>query len=405
MPSVSTISAPHDGAVDHETVSALELSVVIPCLNEAETLGTCIEKARRAFAEHGITGEVVVADNGSTDGSQLIAERLGARVVPVPARGYGAALLGGIAAARGRFVLMGDADDSYDFGELPKFLSKLREGHDLVQGCRLPSGGGTVAHGAMPLLHRWWGNPMFSWLARAWFGAPINDVHCGMRAFRRDYVNRLDLRCTGMEFASEMIIKASLRGGSVAEVPITLHQDGRTLHPPHLRTFRDGWRHLRFYLMYSPRWLFLIPGAALVVLGALGYALAMPGLRIGGVHFDVHTLLFASLAVICGYQAILFAFQTKIFGQTSGVLPTDPKLERLFDVFDLERGLLGGAVAALVGAALLAVAVGQWWRAGFGPLDYSVTMRWVIPGFMLTVLGFQTVLASFFFSIMGLARR
>ena len=403
--STSTLAPSGAHVADRPAPEELELSVVMPCLNEAETIETCIVKALRALAEHGIVGEVVVADNGSTDGSQAIAERAGARVVPVPARGYGAALLGGIAAARGRYVLMGDADDSYDFGELPKFVAKLREGNDLVQGCRLPSGGGQVASGAMPLLHRWWGNPMFSWLARTWFRAPINDVHCGMRAFGRRYIDRLGLRCTGMEFASEMIIKASLHGGRIAEVPITLHQDGRTAHPPHLRTFRDGWRHLRFYLMYSPRWLFLMPGVLLVVLGVLGYAVAMPAMRIGGVQFDVHTLLFASLAVICGYQAILFAFQTKIFGQTTGVLPDDPRLERMFTVFNLERGLIGGAAAALVGAALLTVAVAQWWRAGFGPLDYSVTMRWVIPGFMLTVLGFQTVLASFFFSIMGLRHR
>jgi glycosyltransferase involved in cell wall biosynthesis len=405
MPATSTLPPRPSGPRGVASADALELSVVIPCLNEAETLGACVEKARRALEAHGIAGEVVVADNGSTDGSQAIAERLGARVVPVPARGYGAALLGGIAAARGRYVLMGDADDSYDFGELPRFVDKLREGYDLVQGCRLPSGGGTVASGAMPFLHRWWGNPMFSWLARTWFHAPINDVHCGMRGFGREYITALDLRCTGMEFASEMIIKASLRGGRVAEVPITLHQDGRTLHPPHLRTFRDGWRHLRFYLMYSPRWLFLMPGLVLVALGILGYAVAMPALRIGGVQFDVHTLLFASLAIICGYQAILFAFQTKIFGQTSGMLPEDRRLVRLFTVFNLERGLLGGAAAAAAGAVLLAAAVAQWWHAGFGPLDYGVTMRWVIPGMMLTVLGFQTVLASFFFSILGLARR
>jgi hypothetical protein len=246
---------------------------------------------------------------------------------------------------------------------------------------------------------------MFSWLARTWFRAPINDVHCGMRAFRRSYVASLELQCTGMEFASEMIIKAALRGGRVAEVPVTLHRDGRTLHPPHLRTFRDGWRHLRFYLMYSPRWLFLVPGLVLGMLGLIGYAVAMPGLRIGGVHFDVHTLLLSSLAIICGYQAILFAFQTKIFGETTGLLPSDPKLHRLFQLYNLERGLAAGAASVLAGVALLAAAVVHWWGGGFGPLDYLVTMRWVIPGVTLTVLGFQTVLASFFFSILGLAHR
>jgi glycosyltransferase involved in cell wall biosynthesis len=320
-------------------------------------------------------------------------------------RGYGAALLGGIAAARGRYVLMGDADDSYDFGEIPRFVEKLREGYDLVQGCRLPSGGGTVMPGAMPPMHRWWGNPMFSWLARNWFGTPTHDVHCGMRAFAREMVRGLDLRCSGMEFASEMIIKASLARVRTAEVPITLHVDGRTLHPPHLRTFRDGWRHLRFYLMFSPRWLFLVPGGALILLGLLGYALAMPRTTIGGVTFDVHTLLFASLAIICGYQAMLFAVHTKIFAITAGLLPPDNRMQRLFSVVNLERGLVGSAVVTAAGFILLGVAVWRWAAVDFGPLDYSVTMRWVIPGFTATVLGFQTFLSSYFFSILGLARR
>src|SRR5687767_4812590 len=219
---------------------APEVSIVIPCLNEAETIETVIREAQAALEGSGIAGEIVVGDNGSTDGSQELASRLGARVIPVPTRGYGAALMGGIAASRGRYVIMGDADASYDFSAIPAFVAQLRAGNALVMGCRLPAGGGTVSSGAMPFLHRWWGNPMFSWLARNWFHAPINDVHCGMRAFGRAYVDGLDLRCTGMEFASEMIIKASLHGGRVAEVPITLHRDGRTLHPPHLRTFRDG---------------------------------------------------------------------------------------------------------------------------------------------------------------------
>lgn len=385
--------------------TTLELSVVMPCLNEAETIATCVEKAQRAMAGAGITGEVVIADNGSVDGSQEIAAGLGARVVPVTARGYGSALLGGIAAARGEYVLMGDADDSYDFGELPRFVERLRAGSDLVQGCRLPSGGGEVKPGAMPLLHRWWGNPMFSFLARLWFGAPIHDVHCGMRAFRRSFINSLDLRCTGMEFASEMIIKATMRSTAISEVPITLHPDGRTAHPPHLRTFRDGWRHLRFYLLYSPRWLFLLPGIVLMLLGALGFAIGMPRTTIAGVTFDVHTLLFAGLAMICGYQSIVFAVLTKVFGYTAGFLRPDPRMTRLFDIINLERGLVVGALALAVGAALLAVAVAQWIAVDLGPLDYSRTMRWVIPGVTLTVLGFQTVLFSFFLSILGLSRR
>ena len=392
-------------AARHEPDPSIELSVVLPCLNEADTLATCITKAQRALASANIRGEVVVADNGSTDGSQDIATSLSARVVPVGTRGYGAALMGGIEASRGRYVLMADADDSYDLGELPKFLEQLRGGFDLVQGCRLPSGGGSVARGAMPLLHRWWGNPMFSWMARVWFGVHLHDVHCGMRAFTRALYDRLGLRCTGMEFASEMIIKATLGNAHTAEVPITLHQDGRTTHPPHLKTFRDGWRHLRFYLMYSPRWLFLLPGAGLMLLGALGYAIAMPGLRLRGVQFDVHTLLFASLSIICGYQSILFAILTKTFGILEGLLPPDRRMTRLWDTFTLERGLVAGAVMMLGGVALLAAAVGQWWSRHFGALDVEQTMRSVIPGMTLTALGVQTVLSCFFLSILGLRRR
>jgi glycosyltransferase involved in cell wall biosynthesis len=385
--------------------ASLELSVVMPCLNEADTLAVCIERAQRALAEAGIAGEIVVADNGSTDGSREIAERLGARVVTVAARGYGSALMGGIAAARGRYVVMGDADSSYDFGETPRFVEKLREGFDLVQGCRLAAGGGRILPGAMPWLHRVLGNPMFSALARRWFRVRIHDVYCGLRGFTRELYDRLGLRCTGMEFATEMIIKASLTGARVAEVPITLHPDGRRTHPPHLRTFRDGWRTLRFFLIYSPRWLFLFPGAFSMVLGVLGFALVTPGLTIGSVNFDAHTLLFASLAVIVGYQSVLFAVMTKIFAIGEGLLPRDARMERLFERITLEKGLLAGAAATVGGAVLLAWAVAEWRAAGFGPLDYSHTMRRVIPGVTLTTLGFQTILSSFFLSILGLRRR
>jgi hypothetical protein len=383
----------------------LELTVVMPCLDEVASVGRCVEKAVRAMAQHDIAGEVVVADNGSADGSQAAAAAAGARVVPVPARGYGSALAGGFAAARGRFILMGDADDSYDFTELARFLAPLREGADLVQGCRLPSGGGTVRPGAMPFLHRVWGNPMFSWLARHWFGVPIHDIYCGMRAFRAELPRRLDLRCTGMEFATEMIIKATLAGARIGEVPITLWPDGRGVQRPHLRTFRDGWRTLRFFLALSPRWLFLVPGLLLMLLGVVAAAIALPGLRIGGVHFDVHTLLVGGLMIVCGYQAVVFAILTKIFAVTAGLLPDDPRLDRLYENFSLERGLLAGAVGTLVGLGLVAVAVGQWIARDFGPLDYAQTMRWVIPGSVLVTLGVQTVLSSFFFSILGLRRR
>ncbi len=388
-----------------ESPDAVEVSVVIPCLNEVETIGECVERARRALQGAGIAGEVLVADNGSTDGSQARAEANGARVVGVSARGYGNALMGGIAAARGRYIVMGDADASYDFLEVPRIVDKLREGHDLVQGCRLPSGGGRIMPGAMPASHKWIGNPLFSWMARHWFGAPIHDVYCGLRGFTRELSRKLDQRCTGMEFAIEMIVKATLHGADIAEVPITLHPDGRTLHAPHLKTFRDGWRSLRFFLLYSPRWLFLVPGAVLLGLGLIGYAVAMPHLHVGRVRLDVHTLLFASLSILCGYQAVLFAVFTKTFAIGEGLLPMDARMERLFTRITLERGLLVATLGMLSGIVLLIGALLQWRNRGFGDLDYAHTMRWVIPGVTLTALGFQTLLSSFFLSILGLRRR
>ncbi|HEX8173603.1 MAG TPA: glycosyltransferase family 2 protein [Pyrinomonadaceae bacterium] len=383
----------------------VELSIVMPCLNEADTLETCIRKAQRVLTEHNIDGEIVIADNGSIDGSQEIAARLGARVVNVEAKGYGSALQGGISAARGRFVIMGDADDSYDFLEVPKFVEKLRQGFDLVQGCRLPRGGGQVLPGAMPFLHRWWGNPMFSMMVRKWFRAPIHDVYCGLRGFTKELYNRLDLRCTGMEFATEMIIKSSLYRVGITEVPITLHPDGRTSHAPHLKTFRDGWRTLRFFLMYSPRWLFLAPGALLILLGLAGYALGLPGVTIKGITFDAHTLLFATLSILCGYQSILFAIFSKTFAISEGLMPEDPRMNRFFEVVNLERGLIIGAGSLLIGIALLLGALNQWRLTDFGHLDYSHTMRWVIPGATLTALGLQTIFSSFFVSILGMRRR
>jgi glycosyltransferase involved in cell wall biosynthesis len=384
--------------------AGVEVSVVMPCLNEADTLETCIAKARRAMARHGIQGEIIVADNGSTDGSQEIASRLGARVVQVDQRGYGSALMGGIEAAHGEWIVMGDADDSYDFGEVPRFVYLLREGYDLVQGCRLPRGGGRVLPGAMPLLHRWWGNPMFSWLVRQMFRAPVNDVYCGLRGFSRELYHRLDLRSTGMEFATEMIIKSSLYGERIAEIPITLHPDGRKAHAPHLKTFRDGWRTLRFFLIYSPTWLFLWPGLLLVLFGALGYALALPAIKVLGATLDAHTLLFASLALLMGHQSVLFSVFAKTFAVSEGLLPEDLQLSRWLDVFRLERGLLAGAAAMCLGLGLLLSAVRQWQLAQFGPLDYAHTMRCVIPGVTLSALGFQTILSSFFVSLLQMRR-
>jgi glycosyltransferase involved in cell wall biosynthesis len=383
----------------------MEVSVVIPCLNEAETLATCIEKAQRALHEHRIDGEVIVADNGSTDGSQAIATRSGARVILVETRGYGNALMEGIGAARGEFVIMGDADDSYDFLEIPKFVFKLRQGFDLVQGCRLPSGGGKIITGAMPFLHRVWGNPMFSYLARRWFNAPLRDVYCGLRGFRKDFYLALDQRCTGMEFATEMIIKASLRNRKISEIPVTLHPDGRKSHAPHLRTFRDGWRTIRLFLLYSPRWLFLMPGLLFMISGAFGYAIALPGLTLGGVTFDAHTLLFASLAIMCGYQSIIFAISAKTFAIAEGLLPQDPLTNRFFELMYLERGLTISLLALLIGISLLVAAILKWQATGFGRLDYAHTMRLVIPGATLTALAIQTAFSSFFVSILGMARR
>ncbi|MGH7639045.1 MAG: glycosyltransferase family 2 protein [Gemmatimonadaceae bacterium] len=381
-----------------------EVSIVIPCLNEAETIQTVVREARESLDASNIAGEIVVADNGSTDRSRELARKEGARVVAVEARGYGAALMGGIAASQGRYVIMGDADASYDFSSIPAFVEQLRAGNALVMGCRLPSGGGQVMSGAMPFLHRWWGNPMFSWMVQRWFRAPIHDVHCGLRGFTRQLYDQLELRCTGMEFASEMVIKSALTSARIAEVAVTLRPDQRSRRP-HLRTFRDGWRHLRFYLMYSPRWLFLLPGIALVVLGAIGYALAMPGVSVSGAELDVNALLFSSLFVILGYQSILFAILTKSFAVAQGLLPSTRQVERFFQVFKLERGLVAGAVVTVAGVALLCVVLLRWAAVDFGPLDYRATLRLTIPGVMFTALGIQTLLFSFFASILGLRRR
>ena len=382
-----------------------EVSIIMPCLNEADTLSKCIGKATQVLNQHRIDGEIIVADNGSTDGSQTIAINMGARLIKVREKGYGSALMGGIVAARGKFIVMGDADDSYDFLDVSKFIEKLREGFDLVQGCRLPTGGGKILPGAMPLLHRVLGNPVFSFLARWWFKSPIHDVYCGLRGFRKDVYFVLDQRCTGMEFATEMIIKASLSGAKITEVPITLYPDGRKDRAPHLRTFRDGWRTIRLFFICSPRWLFLVPGIILVLLGLSGYAIAMPGITLVGVTFDAHTLLFASLAVLCGYQSVIFAIFTKTFAISEGLLPEDPRMNRFFEIMNLERGLTMAVIALVVGSVLLLAAINEWRLANFGRLDYAETMRLVIPGATLTALGFQTMLSSFFVSILGMRRR
>jgi glycosyltransferase involved in cell wall biosynthesis len=381
--------------------TGIEVSIVMPCLNEAETLAACIQKAQRAIDKARLAAEIIVADNGSTDGSQAIAKELGARVVDVPRKGYGRALIGGIDAARGRFVIMGDADDSYDFGAIAPFIDKLNQGYDLVLGNRFLGG---IEPGAMPWSHRRVGNPVLTFISRGFFHTPVGDTHCGLRAFSKDAYDKMQLRATGMEFASEMVIKASLKGMRITEVPVVLHPDGRS-RPPHLRTWRDGWRHLRFMLLFSPRWLFLYPGLALFFAGAVLSALLIAGpLHVGGLRLDIHTLLVAGFGCLLGYQLVLFAVFTKIFAIREGFHPPHPALERLFEHITLEVGLLAGAIMALGGFVGLIAAVLSWQAAGFGSLDPSLTMREVIPAVVLLALGTQTVFASFFISILAIDR-
>jgi glycosyltransferase involved in cell wall biosynthesis len=380
---------------------SVEVSIVMPCLNEAETLATCIQKAQKAIQKDGLSAEIIVADNGSTDGSQMIAAELGARVVPVKRKGYGSALIGGIDAAHGLFVVMGDADDSYDFTAIAPLIAKLREGYDLVVGNRFLGG---IEPGAMPWSHRWIGNPVLTLISRVFFHTPVGDAHCGLRGFRKDAYERMKLRATGMEFASEMVIKASLKGMRIAEVPVALHPDGRS-RPPHLRTWRDGWRHLRFMLLFSPRWLFLYPGLALFAVGVLLSALLIPGpVRVGGVSLDIHTLLVAGFLSLIGYQLVLFAVFTKIFAVRTGFHPPHPLLETVFRYVTLEVGLAAGALMVLVGLLVLVLAVVSWQAVGFGNLNPSLTMREVIPAVVLLALGTQTVFASFFISILSIDR-
>jgi glycosyltransferase involved in cell wall biosynthesis len=382
--------------------SAPRVSVVMPCLNEAETIVRCVDAALSVMRAAGIDGEVIVADNGSTDGSRALAEKAGARVVPVADRGYGAALRGGFAAARGDYLVMGDADDSYDFAAIPAFVAKLDGGADLVMGSRFL---GRIEPGAMPPLHRFLGNPVLSFLGRLFFRVPVSDFHCGIRAFRRDAVERMSLRTTGMEFASEMVVKAALFGLRIDEIPVTLRKDGRS-RPPHLRTWRDGWRHLRFLLIYSPRWLYLVPGLVLTGLGALLLCWLFPGPRtLFGARLDVHAMLGAAGMVLVGTQAVTFAVFAKVFAITEGLLPMDPRLEKGFRVVTLETGLAAGVLFLLAGAALVLRVIGAWAGEAYVTLDYGRTMRWMIPGVLLLLLGAQAILSSFFLSVLGLKRR
>lgn len=380
---------------------APELSVVMPCLNEAETLQRCIEKAQSAFKTLSIRGEVIVADNGSTDGSQAIGESLGARVVPIAAKGYGNALRGGIEAARGKYVIMGDSDDSYDFSEIAPMVSQLRDGVDLVMGNRFK---GEIRPAAMPWKHRWIGNPVLTAVGRLFFRSPVGDFHCGLRGFSKAAYDRMDLRTTGMEFASEMVIKSTLKGMRIAEVPIVLHKDGRS-RPPHLRSWRDGWRHLRFMLLFSPMWLFLIPGGAMFLLGMATEAVLTGGpVHVAGVELDIHTMLVGSFLAVVGFQIVIFGIFTKAFAVGQGIHPPSPPLERLVRILRLEFGVAAGLLLLLSGALYLLLAIRHWKDVGFGALNPRTTMRQVIPAVTLLTLGVQTVFASFFLGVLGLGR-
>lgn len=380
----------------------VELTIVMPCLNEAETLAACVQKARLGLERAGVQGEILVADNGSTDGSIALAEKLGARVVHVKEKGYGSALRGGIEAARGKWIIMGDADDSYDFSQIEGFVRKFREHYDLVMGCRLPSGGGTILPGAMPWKNRWLGNPVLSLIGRVFFKCPARDFHCGLRGFTKEAYRKMELKTTGMEFASEMVIKATLKSLRITEVPITLHPDGRS-RPPHLKPWRDGWRHLRFMLIYSPRWLFLVPGLVLGVMGGgVGVVLTLAPIHLGHIVLSTGTLAVAGASVVVGVQLVAFAFFTKVFAIGEGLLPQDPKFSRVFRAFTLEKGICLGLAILAVGLGLLLHAAWIWKQAGYGMLSYGENMRRLIPAVTLIMVAVQICFSSFFLSVLGL---
>lgn len=377
--------------------AACELTILMPCLNEAETLAICIRKARDFLTRAGIEGEVLIADNGSTDGSQAIAVLNGARVVPIAEKGYGSALIGGIRAARGRYVIMGDSDDSYDFSRLEAFVAQLRQGYALVMGNRFQGG---IKPGAMPPLHRYLGNPVLTAVGRLFFRSPCGDFHCGLRGFDRQAILDLDLQAPGMEFASEMVVKAAIHGLAVTEVPTTLSPDGRS-RPPHLRSWRDGWRHLRFLLLFSPRWLFLYPGLALFLGGVGLTGWLLPHARVvAGVMLDIHTLFYASIAVVLGAHLMLFWVFAKLYGMREGLVPEDARfLERVRSV-RLEAGLIAGGILLAFGLGLGGHALSAWSSSAFGPLVPAQAMRMVIPSGTAILLAFQLAFGAFFLSVL-----
>ncbi len=377
------------------TIEPLELTILMPCLNEAETVMVCVKKAIDFLQRTGIAGEVVVADNGSTDGSQSLATQHGARVVNVRERGYGSAIMGGVREAKGRYVIMADADDSYDFSALDAFVSCLREGDKLVMGDRFAGG---IMPGAMPPLHRYLGNPVLSFIGRLFFRSPIGDFHCGLRGFERAAILKLNLSSPGMEFASEMIVKATLAGLTISDVPTILHPDGRS-RPPHLRSWRDGWRHLRFLLMMSPKWLLLYPGVLLIAVGATASLAILRGpFVIGGVGFDIHTMLYAAGATILGLQLVVFSVLTRAIGCVKNVLPLTPRFERLLNIFTLERGIILGLLVGLLGLGVAIYSVEIWIATQLTQLDPRAMMRVAIPSVTLILSGAEVIFASFILS-------
>lgn len=381
----------------------IELSVVMPCLNEAETLAICIRKALTWMKDNNVVGEVVIGDNGSTDGSQEIAIKEGARVVAIPRKGYGSALMGAIEASKGKYVIMGDSDDSYDFSSLTLYVEKLREGYDLVMGNRFKGG---IKEGAMPFLHRYLGNPVLSFIGQLFFKCPVSDFHCGLRGFRQDIVKVLDLQTTGMEFASEMVVKATIFDLKLAEVPTILSKDGRS-RPPHLRTWRDGWRHLRFLMIYSPRWLFLYPGLFLMIIGLIlgGFIIQGPMDMFHRITFDTNTLLYSGAFIITGYQAVCFAIFTRVYALQVGFLPKKDYILKWFDYITLELGLVVGIIITLAGLFGTFYSISLWNKTNFGNLEYSSILRLVIPSVVSLIIGMQTVLASFFLSVLGVNKK
>ncbi|MDO9111788.1 MAG: glycosyltransferase family 2 protein [Desulfatirhabdiaceae bacterium] len=383
---------------------AIEISIVIPCLNESETIDACVREALQAIHEAGFPGEVIVADNGSTDNSVDIARKAGAKTVQILSKGYGSALLGGIAAAQGKFILMGDADGSYNFRDLSRFIVKLTEGYDLVVGCRFPKCGGRIESGAMPWKHRWIGNPVLSALGKLFFSSPVDDFHCGLRAFRRESILSLGLKTHGMEFASEMVVKATLKGLRIAQVPITLRKDGRS-RPPHLRSWRDGWRHLRFMLLYSPLWLFMLPGLFLTIFGLIGFMLLRSApVKVGFITFDLNSLLVSSTAMLAGFQVFGFGIFMKAYAVNSGLLPGKNFWFQVVKGRPVEWGICIGLLFALAGTGSLIQEVLTWKSAGFGALSYQSSLRAVITAVTGIGLGIQAMVYGFALAIIGLER-